>query len=68
MAHYINVLTAHLYFSGTVTVPLKGTAFLPPHLITTISLGKTHLMDTNVNHCEASHCLGHNDLYEVIGL
>ena len=40
------VLTAHLYFSGIVTVILIGTAFLSPHLITSMSLGQTHLMDT----------------------
>ena len=68
MGLYIDILTTHLNFSGTVTVPLTGTAFLPPHLITTISPGQTHLMDTKISHCESSNCLGHNDLNEVIGL
>ena len=57
--------TTHLYFSGTVRVPQTGTAFLSPHLITTISLGQTHLMDTKINHHEESHCLGHGDLNEM---
>ena len=68
MGHYINILTGHLYFSSTVTVLLIGTTFLSPHLITTTSLGQTHLLDTKMNHCKASHCSGHNDLNEVIRL
>ena len=68
MGHYINILTVHLYFSGTVTVQLTGTAFLPSHLITIISPGHAHLRDTLINECEVSHCLGHNDLNEVDSL
>ena len=54
--HYIHILTVHLYFSGIMTIPLTGTAFLPPHLITTISPDLKHLMDYKINHCEESHC------------
>ena len=61
--HFIH--TTHLYSNGTVTVPQTGTASLPPHLITTISLGQTHHMDTKINHCEESHCLGHSDLNKM---
>ena len=68
MGHYIYILTAHLYSSGTVTVPLTGTAFLQPYLIANISMGQTHLMDTKINHCEESHCLGHSDLNEMCKL
>ena len=57
--YFIN--TTHLYSTGTLTVPQTGTAFLSSHLIITISLGQTHLMDTKINHCEESHCLGHSD-------
>ena len=60
--------TTHLYFSGTVTVPQTATAFLPPHLITAISLGQTHLMDTRINHHEESHCYSHSDLNEMCEL
>ena len=54
--------TTHLYSSCTVTVPQTGTAFLAPELITTISPGKTHLMDNKIIYYEESHCLGHSDL------
>ena len=62
------MLTTHLYSSGTVTVPQTGIAFLPPHLMTTMSPGQTHLMDTKINDHEESHCLGHSDLNKMCEL
>ena len=54
--------------TSVVTVPLMGTAFLLPQLMTTVCPGQTHLMDTKINHCGASHCMGHNNLNKAIKL
>ena len=56
--------TTHLYSSGSDSFTHR-TASWSPHLITTISLGQTHLMDTKIHHLEELHCCGflsHSDL------
>ena len=68
LGFYIDILTTYLYFNGAVVAPLTGTASLTLHLITNVSPGQTHLMDININHSEASHCLGHNDFNKEIRL